>query len=383
MKGKVFKRGKTWSYVVDLPSDQDTGKRIQKKKGGFPTQKEADKALVALLSSVHKGEYVSENNMTIAAFLEIWLKEYALQKYKATVYDVEESIINSRIIPGIGRQKLQQIKPLTVNKFYNGLLEKYSPDYVRHIHAILRKAFRQAVKWEMIVSNPLDKVEAPKLRRKEMKTWSMEQCLHFLDTAEGHVHQIVYSLAIHTGMRKGEVLGLRWGDIDWEGKSLMIQQTVNWTPSKGIIIQDTKTSSSARRIPIGDMLITDLKHRQQIIELDKQNIGVDNYKDHDLVCCYANGEPIKPRRVTETFAFLTGKSELPKIRFHDLRHSHASMLLNNGINAKIGAERLGHSSVQIYLDRYSHLLPDMQRDAADLIDSKMKLSKNSGDEIAP
>ncbi|AIQ31663.1 hypothetical protein P40081_28680 [Paenibacillus sp. FSL P4-0081] len=375
MKGKVFKRGKTWTYVVDLPPDQGTGKRIQKKKGGFATQKEADRALIALLASVDKGDYVSEINLTIADFFDIWLKDYALQKYKSTVYDVEESIIRSRIVPVIGRQKLQQIKPLTINRFYNGLLEKYSSDYVRHVHAILRKAFGQAVKWEMLVSNPIDKVEAPKLRRKEMKTWTMEQCLHFLETAEGHVHYIVFSLAIHTGMRKGEVLGLRWSDIDFEAKSLMIQQTVNWTPSKGIIIQDTKTSSSARRIPIGNMLITDLKHRLQIIEDNKQNIGIENYKDHDLVCCYANGEPIKPRRVTETFAFLTGKSELPKIRFHDLRHSHASMLLNNGINAKIGAERLGHSSVQIYLDRYSHLLPDMQRDAADLIDSKMKMSQ--------
>ncbi|WP_440960589.1 tyrosine-type recombinase/integrase [Paenibacillus nitricinens] len=383
MKGKVFKRGKTWTYVVDLPPDPATGQRNQKKKGGFPSQKEADRALVALLASVHKGDYVPENNLTITAFFEIWLKEYALQKYKATVFDVEESIINSRIIPVIGRQKLQQIKPLTINRFYNGLLEKYSPDYVRHIHAILRKAFRQAVKWEMIASNPMEKVEAPKLRRKEMKTWSMEQCLHFLDTAKGHVHYIVFSLAIHTGMRKGEVLGLRWGDIDWEGKSLKIQQTVNWTPSKGIIFQDTKTSSSARRIPIGDMLISDLKERLQIIKNEKEEIGVENYKDHDLVCCYGNGEPIKPRRVTETFAFLTEKSELPKIRFHDLRHSHASMLLNNGINAKIGAERLGHSSVQIYLDRYSHLLPDMQRDAADLIDTKMKMSKKPEDQTAP
>lgn len=383
MKGKVYKRGKTWTYVVDLPPEQETGKRNQKKKGGFATQKEADRALVALLASVDKGDYVPEINLTIAEFFEIWLKEYAFQKYKSTVYDVEESIIKSRIVPVIGRHKLQQIKPLTINRFYNGLLEKYSSDYVRHIHAILRKGFRQAVKWEMLVSNPIEKVEAPKLRRKEMKTWTMEQCLHFLDIAEGHVHYIIFSLAIHTGMRKGEVLGLRWSDIDFEAKSLMIQQTINWTPSKGIIIQDTKTSSSARRIPIGNMLIADLKNRQKIIQANKQNIGIDNYKDHDLVCSYENGEPIKPRRVTETFAFLTGKSELSKIRFHDLRHSHASMLLNNGVNAKIGAERLGHSSVQIYLDRYSHLLPDMQRDAADLIDMKMQLTHNPVNEPTP
>lgn len=202
--------------------------------------------------------------------------------------------------------------------------------------------------------------------------------MHFLNIAEGHVHYIVYSLAIHTGMRKGEILGLRWKDINMEGKSLTIQQTVNWTPSEGIIIQDTKTASSTRRISIGSLLINDLVQQKEVIKANKEQFG-NKYQDNDLVCCYENGEPIKPRRITETFAYLTNKSGLPKIRFHDLRHSHASMLLNNGVNPKIGAERLGHSSVQIYLDRYSHLLPDMQRDAVDLVEEKMKSIKNPVD----
>ncbi|MBA9087714.1 integrase [Fontibacillus solani] len=112
--------------------------------------------------------------------------------------------------------------------------------------------------------------------------------------------------------------------------------------------------------------------------MNKERFG-EHYQEHDLVCCYEHGKPIKARRITETFAYLTNKAELPKIRFHDLRHSHASMLLNNGVNPKIGAERLAHSSVQIYLDRYSHLLPDMQRGAVDLVEEKMKSIKNSVD----
>ncbi|MNW51751.1 site-specific tyrosine recombinase XerC [compost metagenome] len=148
------------------------------------------------------------------------------------------------------------------------------------------------------------------------------------------MHYIVYSLAIHTGMRKGKILGLRWKDIDWSGQVLTVQQTVKWTPSQGIVIQDTKTSSSTRRISIGSMLIHDLQKQKEIIQVNKEQFG-QHYQEHDLVCCYENGEPIKPRRITETFAYLTNKAELSKIRFHDLRHSHASMLLNNGVNPKI------------------------------------------------
>lgn len=370
MKGRTFKRGSTWTYVVDIPPDPVSGARRQKKKGGFPTQQAAEYACAELIASMGKNTYVPDNNITVKELLETWLEEYAKPNYKLTVYDVESTIVNKRIIPVIGKQRVQQIKPLSIARFYNELSKKYSPDYVRHIHAILRKAFRLACKWEMISTNPIEKVEAPKLRKTEMKIWTMEECLHFLNVAEGHVHYIVYSLAIHTGMRRGEVLGLRWKDIDWSGQALTIQQTVNWTPSQGIIIQDTKTSSSTRRISIGFMLIEDLKKHVETIEANKERFG-ENYQDYDLVCCYENGEPIKPRRITDTFAHLTNKAGLPKIRFHDLRHSHASMLLNNGVNPKIGAERLGHSSVQIYLDRYSHLLPDMQRGAVDLVEAKM------------
>lgn len=378
MKGRTFKRGSTWTYVVDIPPDPVTGARKQKKKGGFPTQQAAEYACAELIASMGKNTYVPDNNITIKELLETWLEEYAKPNYKPTVYDVESTIVNKRIIPVIGKQRVQQIKPLTIARFYNELSKKYSADYVRHIHAILRKAFRLASKWEMISTNPLEKVESPKLRKTEMKVWTIEQCLQFLESAEDHVHYIAFSLAIHTGMRKGEILGLRWKDIDWDGQALTIQQTVNWTPSQGIIIQDTKTASSTRRISIGSMLVQDLQERKKVVDANKERFG-QNYEPYDLVCCSENGAPVKPRRLTSVFEFLTKRTDLPKIRFHDLRHSHASMLLNNGVNPKIGAERLGHSSVQIYLDRYSHLLPDMQRGAVDLVEEKMKKIKNPVD----
>lgn len=381
MKGRIFQRGKTWTYVVDLPPDPATGTRNQKKKGGFATKKEAQNACAHLIASVNRGDYIADNHITLGELLEVWLKDYAKVNYKPTVFDVENTIVRRRIIPVLGKQKIQQMKPLTITRFYNELLETYSADYVRHIHAILRKAMRQAVTWEMISINPMTKVQAPKLRKKEMKIWTMEQCMSFLAKSVGHVHYIVYSLAIHTGMRKGEVLGIRWKDIDFVNKTLTIQQTVNWTPSTGILIQDTKTASSTRRISIGNTLIQDLKERSEEIQRIKTEYAQNGipYHDYDLVCCYENGEPIQPRRITGSFAHLTEKAELPKIRFHDLRHSHASMLLKNGVNPKIGAERLGHSSVQIYLDRYSHLLPDMQRGAIDLLEEKMLEAKQKSD----
>ncbi|MEC0226759.1 tyrosine-type recombinase/integrase [Paenibacillus alba] len=142
--------------------------------------------------------------------------------YKPNVYDVEKSIVRKRIIPVIGLHKLQQIKPLAVTRFYNQLQENYSSDYARHIHVVLRNAFVMAEKWEMILDNPIKKVIPPRIKKKEMKVWTVEQCMIFLIEAEGHAHYIAFSLAIHTGMRRGEILGLRWKDINYKTKTLRV-----------------------------------------------------------------------------------------------------------------------------------------------------------------
>jgi integrase len=290
----------------------------------------------------------------------------------------EESIALKRIIPVLGKHKLQSIKPLTITRFYNQLLEKYSTDYTHHIHVVLKNTFKFAEQWELIAINPISKVTPPRVKKKEMKVWTLSQCMQFLKASEDLRHYMVFSLAIHTGMRRGEILGLRWKDLKNENKIISVKQTVVWTPGEGIIFQEPKTESSKRTITISDMLIDDLKLRKQYIEENKAEYG-DSYQNNDLICCYEDGRPIKPRRVNEAFDYLTKKANLPKIRFHDLRHSHATMLLENKINSKVAAERLGHGSVKMFLDRYSHLLPNMQDEAAAAIESAMQRAMQTVD----
>lgn len=378
MKGHTYQRGKTWTYVIDLTPDPITGARRQKTKGGYKREKDAEAACAEAITKINQGNYVEGNNITLGGFLEIWLKEYAKPNYKPNVYDVEESIVQKRIIPSLGMQRLQQIKPLTITRFYNQLQEKYSSDYARHIHVVLRNVFKMAERWEMIQDNPINKVVPPRIKKKEMKVWTVEQCMKFLNIAVGHAHYIVFSLAIHTGMRRGEILGLRWKDLNYKTKTLRVRQNVVWTPSEGIIIQEPKTENSKRTIAISDLLIKDLENRRLEIETDILH-QQDLYSDNDLICCYSDGNAVQPRRINDRFDYLTKKAGLPKIRFHDLRHSHATMLLENNINPKVAAERLGHSSVKMFLDRYSHLLPSMQDEAASAIEVAMNNAKKSVD----
>jgi integrase len=374
MRGHVYQRGKSWTYVVDLPPDPSTGERRQKSKGGFRTEGEAEAACAEFITKLNKGLYVEDTSMTVADYLQLYLETHVEPNYKDTSYDVEQTIIEKRIIPAIGKVKLQQLTPIAITQFYTKLRKEYSSEYVKNIHATLRRALRQAYRWDILPTNIMDKVSTPKVEKKEMQFWTMEECQRFLQVAEGHVHYIIYALAIHTGMRRGEVLGLRWKDIDFERKTLTVLQTVNWT-SNGVIIQTPKTKTSSRQIAVGDSLLKALRDRHKQVKENKLRHGKE-YKNYDLVCCYDNGEPMKPKRITESFTLLTKRAGLKKIRFHDLRHSHASMLLKMGVNPKVGAERLGHSNVQIFLDRYSHLTESMQRDAVDLFESLMNEEKN-------
>lgn len=368
MRGRVFQRGKSWYYVHDLPPDPATGRRRQTTKGGFELKTEAESAMVESINKVNRGLYVEEDKITLKEYLEMYL-DHIKPNYKPTAYDTDRTIIEARIMPDLGRIKLQKLTPLSITQFYTKLHKTYSSEYVKNIHAVLRRALRQAYIWDLLPTNIMDKVKTPKVERKEMEFWTMEECLQFLSVAEGHCHYIVYSLAIHTGMRRGEVLGLRWRDIDFERKTLTVVQTVNHT-REGVIIQTPKTKQSSRKIAIGDTLIAALQERRKVVNEQRMK-NRKTYKNHDLVCCYEDGSPIKPKRITESFELLTKRAALPKIRFHDLRHSHASMLLHMGVNVKAAAERLGHSNVQIFLDRYAHLMDNMQRDVADLLEMSM------------
>jgi len=366
MRGHVYQRGKTWTYVIDLPRDPITGKRRQKSKGGFKTEKEAWAACRNEIIRIERGQNTQDENMLYRDFLKIWLEEYAKSKLKPTTYENNKQIIDTRIIPELGNLKLRELTPLRIQRFYNKILATYSPDYVKTIHSVVSKTLRQAYKWDMLSTNIMEKVDPPRVPKKEMKIWTLDQCQKFLETCKGHQMYIVFSLAIWTGMRRGEILGLRWKDIDLENKTISVQQTLSWTPTEGIIFQDTKTARSNRSIVIPDILLADLKTHKKLIAEQKIANG-NKYQDYGLVCCLTDGRPIKPRYLLEHFDDLIKKAGLPKIRFHDLRHTHATLLIHLKVHPKIAAERLGQST-SMFTDRYAHVIESMQKEVAASID---------------
>ena len=367
MKGSVFKRGKTWSVDAKLYKDENN-KWVRLQKGGFRTKREADEFLREQLNKLDNGNYPKFENLTVADFLNLWLKEHAKHNMKQSTYENREIMIRKRIVPAIGEMKLEDVKPIHFKRFYNDLREEgLSAQYVHTIHSLLRSAFRHATKWQVANTNIMDHVDSPKLTaNKQLKTWTLEQSVQFLNytssLADEYCH-IAYVLAIFTGMRRGEVLGLRWSDINLDKKTLQVVQTVYRTKGQAPSIQTPKTSSSARSITLPDNVIDELKtHKAKQNQL-RLMFGF-AYQDNGLVCPNPNGEPMDPRLLFAHFKKCSERAGLPDIRFHDLRHTHATIMLQLGEHPKVVSERLGHSNVNITLNTYSHVLPNMQEDAA-------------------
>ncbi|MED0736727.1 tyrosine-type recombinase/integrase [Aneurinibacillus thermoaerophilus] len=379
MKGYFRKRGTKWSFTIDVGRDPETGKRKQKTVSGFKTKKEAEKACAEMIAQIENGEFFETSKDSFAVFLQQWLDNAAKQTTRATTFDGYKRTIHHRIIPAIGHLKLADIKPIHIQKFYTQLVEEdLSSEYIRFIHSILRSAFNTALKWQLVSKNIMSNVEVPKLKRKEKGIWTLEQAQQFLNYAKekGTRRYIVYLLAIYTGMRRGEIFGLRWKDVDLENGKISINQTLSWVSGQGLIFQEAKTKRSHRSISISDFVVQELKNHKLQQRKEKLRIG-EAYNDQDLVVASAYGNPMNPRGVTDYFRKLTVEAGLPVIRFHDLRHTHATIMLKLGEHPKIVSERLGHSNIQMTLNLYSHVTPDMQKDASHRFEEAMKSAQNS------
>jgi integrase len=376
MKGYIRKRGKKYSYTVDIGIDPQTGKRKQKTKSGFATKKEAQAALTEILAKLNDNEYVEPSKILLKDFLLDWLDNSAKQKLRTSTYENHRIVIEKQIIPSLGNIKLSEIKPIQIQKFYNDKVDAgLSADYVRYMHSILRKSFNHAVRWDMLTKNVVEVVEPPKLVDKDFTTWNTSEIAKFLSITEGHHYHIVYVLAVYTGMRQGEILGLRWKDCDFVNGKISVRQNLSRTKA-GLIFQEPKTKNSKRQIGISQFVIESLKKHKREQNENKLFLGR-AYQDLDLVCATEEGKPLSPRNVLRNLKNNIKKANVPVLRFHDLRHTHATLMLKQGVHPKIVSERLGHSKISVTLDRYSHVLPDMQKDAADNFEKAMKMGDNS------
>ena len=378
MNGHVRKRGRNWSVVVDVWCAEN-GKRKQKWISGFKTKKEAEKELARVLNDIVDGTYVEPSKVTVSEYLRRWLEDSVKIDVTQATYEQYKRVVENHLIPALGRYPLAKLQPVDIQDFLNRIYCKGRLDgkgglcagSVQHHHYVLKKALKQAVRLHFLSSNPADATEPPRIFRKEMKVLDEHQMAHLLEFCKGRtMFYMPIMVAIYTGMRKGEIIALRWKDVDFDRTQIHVRQAVQ-AVSGGLVFKEPKTQKGRRIIDLPSLAVDELRCHKVEQAKNKLRLGP-AYQDYDLVCAKPNGQPMHPICVSDGFSRWLKKAKLPHVRFHDLRHSHATQLLKQGINIKVISERLGHANIGITLEVYSHVLPSMQREAADSIDIALR-----------
>lgn len=361
--GHIRKRGKRYTVVIELERDPVTGKRLQKSLGGYKTKKEAEKVLFEAISKINQNEFIFPEKTLVKDFLKLWLDTYAIN-LSPTTYNGYKMIINNHLIPAFGNKELQKLQPLHIQRYYNEKRKTLKGKTLLQHHRVLRKALNYAWKMQLISRNPADMVDAPKIQKYKATVLEPPQVKELLNAVEGTNFEIPVNLALSLGLRLGEVLGLRWSDVDFENGVVNIEQTLVRAGTK-LIFKEPKTEESTRSISAPHELLKLLKqHKKNQLELKVRSYG--EYKNkYTLVCTKCNGEPLNTSTFSHAFGTFIKKIDIPHIRFHDLRHTNATLMLLSGTAPKVASSRLGHSTIGITMDLYSHVLKDMNKDAAD------------------
>lgn len=367
-EGTIFKRPDgRWAAVLDVGRGPDGRRRRVAFYGR--TQREVQQKLTAALSEKQTGTYVVPEKISTGEYLLRWLSDYAAAAVRATTYVGYESAIKRHLVPELGGFELAKLQPMHLQRFYSRkLAEGLAPRTVRYLHVIIHEALKYAVKWGLVGRNVADAVEPPKVRRKEMRALTPAEAARLLAVAKDDRLYALYLLAVTTGMRQGELLGLRWQDLDLERATLSVRQALHRVSGKPVF-EGPKTERSRRSIALPASVVAALRRHRTQQAREKLMLGQD-YDDHGLVFCQPNGRPFDAKNLVQwRFKPLLRKAGLPDTRFHDLRHTCATLMLAEGVHPKIVSERLGHSTVTLTLDTYSHVLPDMQREAAEKLDA--------------
>lgn len=372
MAGQIRKRNEsTWQIRIFLGREAN-GKRKYYSKTIHGTKKDAQKFLTAKLREKDLGVFIEPAAMHLNDYLDRWLRDVAKQKLSERTFENYEALLRSHIRSRIGAKRLSDLQAYDIQKLYKEMKDAgYSSRTVRHAHSVLSLSLKQAVKWRLLFQNPCDLCELPKMEKVEMKCFTLEEVKKFLETAKASKHYALFLLAIQTGMRPEEYLGLQWKDIDLDRKVLSVRRALIARKGGGYYFAEPKTKRSQRSINIQDTLISELRrHRREQLE-QKMKLGAD-YENLDLVFATNWGSPLDHSNLAERiFKGLRDEAGLKKIRLYDLRHTTATLMLASGENPKIVSERLGHSSIVLTMDTYSHVLPTMQKDATDRLEKLM------------
>jgi integrase len=382
MAGQIIKRGeKTWLVRIFLGRD-GKGNRQYLNKTLRGTKKDAETYLNKTLTEISSGTFVEASPTTVNSYLEKWLTTAARPRLRENTYREYSGLIDRYIKPVLGDKRLSDVRPLDVQALYSSLLVKgLSPRTIRFTHSVLASALKQAVRWRMLAHNPCEAVELPRKAGKEMQSLTPAEATNFLKEAANDRWFALFVLALATGLRPSEYFGLKWSDVDLEHGLVTVQRSLIWRSYKSgdWYFGEPKTPRSRRRIPLPASVARALsEHRRRQAE-GRLKAGA-AYKNLDLVFATGEGQPlIRLNVIQKHFKPILERANLPAtLRLYDLRHTCATLLLAANENPKVVSERLGHSSITLTMDVYSHVLPDMQQGASDKLESL--LFKKTGTE---
>lgn len=369
MRGHITKRGHdSYTIVINLGIDPATGKRKQQWVSSKGTKKDAEKRLAELLHQIDSGTFLKPTKITVTEYLERWLKDYVRANLAPRTAEGYEHIMHHHLIPSLGSIVLTQLKPEHLQRYYSEKLSSgLSAQTVRHHHTALHKALQTAVEWDLLARNVADAVSAPRVQHTEMQTWNENDVALFLEAAKDSYYYTLFYTALFTGMRRSEYLALRWSDLDLLLCQAYVSRSLHVLKGSQVVFRSPKTAKGRRMIALSPSLALVLREHLEKAKLERAMLGL-SLKDDNLVFCQPDGNPLLPNTITHAWIKLVRRTGLKPIRLHDARHTHASLMLKQGAHPKIVQERLGHASIQITLDTYSHVAPGLQEAAAKRFD---------------
>ena len=376
LSGNIVKKAKTrkgqsWQLTVEMPRDPITGERKRKYKTVTGTKKEADQALRRFITELERGEYIEDNNITVSDWLQKWLEVYIVPTVSPTTLVGYKGMIRRYIDPLIGHLQVQEMNALAVQIWVNKL--KVSPSSgepltagtIKHTYHVLRGAMDKAVQAGLIHRSPCAGIQLPKGEKKKPVIYDETQIQQLLDFARGTEMELIIDLELCMGMRRGELLGLQWQDVNWEKNQIHIIRSRVAVDGKSVVKQP-KTESGTRTLDVPEILMKKLKSYK--VKCMEQKIRVGRrLVEEDFIIVHPDGKPIYPEYVSQMFTKLQKRANLPKCRFHDLRHLCASIMVKQGVEVKVAQERLGHKDITTTMNIYAHVLPGSAREAAEKI----------------
>ena len=368
--GSVYSR-KDGRYVASI-KDPVSGKRIERYA---KTEKEAEKLLEDLKFQIKQNTLATGPRQTVEQYLTRWLEDVHKPEVEEISYIHQSGIVRIHLIPALGHLQLRNLTAQHIQHLYTSLFKKgYKPNTIHAIHSVLHKALKNAVRWKLVSSNVADQVTVPRNQKgteeeEVARALTAEQALHLLKVSRGHSLEAFIALALVTALRHGELMGLRWRDVDLEGRRLSVKRTVTQDWKHGYIVGDPKSKASKRNIQLPQFVVNALlRHRER--QWERKRKAGDRWEENDLVFPNWYGRYLQPGHNSMRFHKLLDQAGLPRIRIHDLRHTTASLLiLVLRMPPKLVQDLLGHSTLDMTMVIYTHSDESQQRKMMDDFDA--------------